>query len=313
MLNRRLIRVKVFQSLYSFWQDEQADRLFYEKQLRANLLKLYEVYLFLLALPLDLKHLAELEVELEQSKYFPNDKESGLDRNLINNPFISLLESHHKFNEALNKLKFKWASHKDLLRSVYNEVKKDETIHHLMSEPANSLADARKVVQSLLNRMAGEHEAFNHLLEEVYISWSDDKTIILNELNKSLRLLKDTNSDFISTAERESDELFQFSKELFGRCLVFDQELSTLIADKTQNWDIERIALTDIILMKMAVCEMMHFPSVPVKVSINEYMEIAKTYSTPNSKNFINGVLDALQKELKESGKIHKEGRGLIE
>jgi N utilization substance protein B len=313
MLNRRLIRVKVFQSLYSFWQDEQADRLHYEKQLRANLMKLYEVYLFLLALPLDLKHIAELEIELEQSKYFPNDNEIGLDRNMAENTFISLLEQHQGFTEAQNKLKLKWSTHRDLLRNLYVELKKDDTVKEMLATVEKKLSSDRKTIQSLLNRLASDTEAFNHLMEEVYISWPDDKTLIMNELNKSMRLLKDSTSDFISSAERESDELFQFSKELFGRCLVYDKELSALIAEKTKNWDIERIALTDIILMKMAVCEMMHFPSVPVKVSINEYLEIAKIYSTPNSKNFINGVLDALQKELREQGKIHKEGRGLLE
>lgn len=313
MLNRRLIRVKVFQSLYSYWQDEEADRLFYEKQLRANLLKIYDIYLFILALPLDLKHIAELEIEMEQSKYFPEAKEINIDHAFAKNQFIVELEEHQGFNNALNKLKLKWATHKDMLRNVYVELKKDGDFRALVAKSDNSLSDARKVIQNLLNRMAEDNEFFNSQMEEVYISWQDDKELIMSVVNRSLRLLKDGSSEFISTPDSESDELFQFSKELFGRCLVYNSELSSLISDKTKNWDIERIALTDIILMKMALCEMMHFPSIPVKVTINEYLEIAKTYSTPNSKSFINGVLDALQKEMRSTGKLNKEGRGLIE
>ena len=313
MLNRRLIRIKVFQSLYSFTQDEQANRSFYEKQLFKSLAGIYEFYYFVLAFPSFLKHVVELELETEQAKHFPSDEDMKLHQSIVQNSYISLMESNKTWQEKTKKSPYHWENHKDIIRNIFIELKKDETFRtYALSKPKN-LTEDRKIIQHLLNEIADKNELFNFQMEELQLNWQDDKTVIMNAVNKSLRLLKDAESEFISVPDQETEELEMFAKELYGKVLQHNSELSALIEDKTKNWDMERIAVTDTILLKMALCEILHFSSIPVKVTINEYLEIAKTYSTPNSKNFINGILDAIQKELKASNKVVKEGRGLIE
>ena len=313
MLNRRLIRIKVYQALYASAQDAEAEGKFYERQLQNNLQRIYDIYLFILAFPIDLKHIASLELEMQEAKHFPDSTEIRLHQALTQNSFINLLENHPGFAERRSKLKMSWEPFKDSLRNIFVDIKKDETFRKYALEEFSQPPTPRKLVQHLLNQVVSENEVFNSHLEEQYISWTDDREAILNELNKSLRLLKDPEADFMARPDGEHDELATFARDLFVKTRLHDRQFEELISTRTRNWDVERIALTDTILMKMAICEMLYFPSIPVKVSINEYLEISKNYSTPNSKSFINGVLDAIQKELRTAGSIHKEGRGLME
>lgn len=313
MLNRRLIRIKVFQSLYSWSQDEQADRTFYLRQLQTSIRKVYEFYYFILALPVDLKHVVELELETQLAKHFPSEEEIMLHRALIANTYITLLATHPDFTQKLAQAGVNWEPYHDFIRQFFQELKKDDVFKVYALKPNKTQADDRKVLQHLINKLSEENELFNHQMEELHINWQDDKVVLMNAVNKSMRMLKDATSQFLSVPDEEYQELESFSKELYSKTLMHEAELATLIGDKTKNWDVERIAMTDVLLMKMAVAEMLYFPSIPVKVTINEYLEISKLYSTPNSKNFINGVLDGLQKDFRAENKLHKEGRGLIE
>ncbi|MBX7206171.1 MAG: transcription antitermination factor NusB [Bacteroidia bacterium] len=313
MLNRRLVRIKVFQTLYSFTQDEQANRNFYEKQLLKSLAGIFDVYYFVLAFPSFLKHVASLELETEQAKHFPSDEEIKLHQSIVQNSFIGLLENNSTWQERTKKCPYKWENHMDIIRNLFIELKKDEHFRSYALASEKKPADQRKIIQSLLNDLADKNELFNFQLEETHLNWQDDKEVVMNAVNKSLRQVKDTGSDFLYLPDSETTELEEMARDLYGKVLLHDTELNSLIEEKTKNWDVERIAVTDTILLKMALCEILYFPSIPVKVTINEYLEIAKLYSTPNSKNFINGILDAIQKELKASNKVVKEGRGLIE
>lgn len=313
MLNRRLVRIKVFQTLYSFTQDEQANRTFYEKQLLKSLAGIFNVYYFVLTFPSFLKHVAALELETEQAKHFPSDEEIKLHQSVVQNSFIGLLENNITWQERIKKCPYKWENYFDIIRNLFIELKKDDHFRAYALASEKKPADQRKIIQYLLNELADKNELFNFQLEETHLNWQDDKEVVMNAVNKSLRQLKDAASNFLYIPDSETAELEEMARDLYSKVLLHDKELSTLIEEKTKNWDVERIAVTDTILLKMALCEILYFPSIPVKVTINEYLEIAKQYSTPNSKNFINGILDAIQKELKASNKVVKEGRGLIE
>jgi N utilization substance protein B len=313
MLNRRLVRIKVFQTLYSFTQDEQANRTFYEKQLLKSLSGIFDAYYFVLAFPSCLKHVTGLELETELAKHFPSQEEIKLHQSILNNPFISLLEKNKTWQERNKKCPYKWENYIDIIRNLLIEVKKDDHFKTYAKNSEKKPAEERKIIQYLLNELADKNELFNFQLEETHLNWQDDKGVVMNAVNKSLRLVKDETSNFLCIPDSETSELEEMARDLYNKVLRHEKELSSLIEEKTKNWDVERIAVTDTILLKMAICEILYFPSIPIKVTINEYLEIAKLYSTPNSKNFINGILDAIQKELKATNKVVKEGRGLIE
>jgi N utilization substance protein B len=158
-----------------------------------------------------------------------------------------------------------------------------------------------------------ESEDYENYLEERYINWEDDQTMVYAQLLKTISSLKEDSIGNFLAEELDNEDDEAFLKELFKRTANYEEELTELISAKTQNWDADRLAVVDLLLMRMALCEVLHFPYIPVKVSINEYLEVAKLYSTPNSHGFINGVLDKINQELKQSNKLNKLGRGLVE
>lgn len=312
MLNRRFLRVKAFQALYSYSREEGANAAACRKQLLTGLDKTYELYLFLLSFGVEFKSFLNQELDAEKAKYIPSTDQISLIQRLINNQAVLVIENNPAFNKALKDYKVLWHNHNDLLRQIWIELKGHDLLKSYIQIESPTLNDDKNFLAGILEWLCADLELFESFMEERFVNWEDDQVLVLTTLQRTLQMLKQNSVNILPEKHKDEEEDLKFVKQLFDECVQNDQELIALISAKTQNWDQDRIALVDMILMKMALCEVLYFPYIPLKVSINEYLELAKLYSTPNSHGFINGVLDKVQIDLKNDNKINKLGRGLV-
>jgi N utilization substance protein B len=310
MLSRRQLRVKVLQSLYSFYQSEKSDLASADRELFRSIEKVYELYLFLLLL---LQELGEADLqdagELHQ-KHFPKEAELKAKVRFHQLSFIMQLSSDTAFQSELKNHKLSWQKDHDLVRKIFLEIKKSEEYKSfLMNKEQVSEKD---FLLAIVKNYMEQSEALKNSIEENNIYWMEDFSFPCHLVAKTIRDFYDNGKIKLSPVYKDDDDK-TFVRELFSKTILHDKEYEEAIATKTQNWEVERIALIDMILLKMALAEMVSFPGIPVKVSINEYIDISKDYSTPKSRQFINGIIDKIADEYKKSGKIVKTGRGLME
>lgn len=313
MLNRRFLRIKVFQALYGMSREATPNATAFRERVLQGLDKTYELYLFLLWLPVEFRHFLEQELDMEQSKFLPLEHQLNLYHKVISNKVPALLEENVVYANARKKYKVNWSGQQDLFRKIWLVLKTHPLVEQYTASESPSFQDDKNFFLSLTEWLVGESELFEAFMEEQFVNWEDDQELVVTTLQRTYQMLKPTSSKIIADKHMDEEEDLRFVKQLFQYCTEHEEEFTGLIAERTRNWDQDRIALVDMILMKMALCEVLYFPSIPVKVSINEYLELAKLYSTPNSHGFINGVLDKVQLDLKGNNRIRKTGRGLVE
>lgn len=311
MLSRRNIRVKVMQFIYANERGSFNTTALAKQALLKNINQTYETGLYILYFLRRVAQYAQKEADMRASKHLPTPEDLNFSTRLVDNEFILELEQHKLFNAELEKYKIDKIDLDDANRKFFRELMVTPEYKAYIGLASPSVKDHVKIIKFLFNKILLASEVFTQHLEEEFSNWIDDQQIITFRMNdfldkyslgKSLDRITDLD---VSTEDRA------FTSELFQYTLNYQEEFAELIEPKLENWDLERIAILDMILMKMALCELMYFAEIPVKVTINEYIEIAKLYSTPKSKDFVNGVLDKIMKELKESGRIRKSGRGL--
>lgn len=313
MLNRRFLRIKVFQALYGIAHEENVSLAISKKQLFSNLEKTYELYLFILSFPSEFLHFIEQELELQNSKYFPTEQLIQGLQAIKNNQVIQLLHTNSELQENAKKVKGRWQDSLEFSRKIYQEIRTQEFFNEYTTKAHPSFTDSKQFLLTLFEFLFADSENFNNYVEEIFYNWEDDQVIVLSTIQKMLNAFKNGQIQLLIEAHKDEDEDLKFMRDLFDLTLQHQQTFNEMINAKTQNWEQDRIAMVDILLMRMALCELLYFPYIPVKVSINEYLELAKLYSTPNSHGFINGVLDKIQLQLKAENKISKQGRGLVE
>ena len=319
MLSRRFLRVKVLQALYAYHQEGPATMNTGEKQLLISLDKLYELFIWQLSLIIEMRDFARTRIEEARLKYLPTDEDLHPNPRFIENRLINQLADNRDYLKKAGNLKISWAESHELLRRLYKIMRESEVYQNYMSAPAVTYFDDRELVEKIMLELWADDEGLRSFFEEKSIYWTDDFDIALIMFERTVKGYKNSFDEFRplpSLLKDESDEDgsddLQFVKTLYLKTVLHSEEVTKLIASKASNWDIDRIALMDMLLIKMAITEFTDFPSIPVKVTLNEYIELSKGYSTPRSKLFINGVLDKLIFELKESGKLVKMGRGLM-
>lgn len=313
MFNRRFLRTKVLQALYAYYQDEQPNRSLHERNLTKSLDKAYELYVFLMGLPSAFRSFISIELETQRNKYIPVPSLMTPLEALYNNKAIILLEENTPLLEACKQNKVIWNNNKDLFKQLLAALKKNEAFIKYAQKSEHTFFEDRTILVEMFETFVAESDAFENYLEERFMNWEDDQVVVYSQVLKSIGTLKEEQTTTVLAAGEASEEDLALLKDLFKRVLNYEQDLTELISAKTKNWDADRLAMIDLLLMRMALCEMLHFPYIPVKVSINEYLEIAKLYSTPNSHGFINGILDKIHQELKAGNKLNKLGRGLVE
>jgi N utilization substance protein B len=315
MLNRRHLRIKAFQTVYAFQQVEKSDRKQFESSLLDSIHSVHKSYAQLLQLLLELNHFESRDVEDRSAKYLPSSDDLNAKPILEKNSFIQLLKVDKNLTYLNKNYKVSWQGEDMLLRELYNKIKSDANYIAYGEKAESSIVEDREIITHLFKTILFQDPLLEQYLEEHYINWPVDKQSVDGMLLKTVRAYKEGASESLDilpiTANWEEDK--EFVLELFNKTILFNDETEKYISDKTQNWDVERIAMVDTILMKMALTELMSFNSIPVKVTMNEYIDISKEFSTPKSKGFINGILDKILIDLKKDGKINKIGRGLLE
>jgi N utilization substance protein B len=284
---------------------------FFEKELFKSLDKVYNLYITILALFTDIHHTAHLVIDDNKNKFRPAPEDLNPNLKFVNNELLVALSESPVLKKEIEKQKVSWQSDYDVVRKLYNEIRQTELYKEYMASPEKSTKEDREFLINLIVDFLSEHELLTHYFEEKNIHWADDNFVAFNSVIRNFETF-DGKFKLMPLLKDEADDK-KFMSELFRKTIQYNKQYEDLIQTHTKNWELERIANMDMLLMKMAIAEIMHLENVPVKVSLNEYIDISKEYSTPNSKTFVNGVLDKIIAQLKASGEIQKAGRGLKE
>ena len=313
MLNRRHLRIKVLQALYAFYQTEDADYRKAEKELMSAVERIYDLYLYLLLSFEELKVLAEHRIEEGKKKIRPTEQDLNPNTKFVDNELIQLLSDCGTLRYHSEDKKVNWVGdeHKEMFRKMYNHIRESEIYFEFMENGEKSFEDDLNFMVQLFKIEIANFPHLYNFFEEKSIHWLDDIDLACSMVIKTLKTFKPEGDNDIMPLYKDKDDEVEFIKTLFRKTIVRDDENLQLIDELTQNWELDRIAKMDIILMKMAITELQEFKNIPKKVTLNEYIEISKFYSTPKSNGFINGVLDKAIDRLEAEDKIVKIGRGL--
>jgi len=316
MLNRRHIREKVMKALYAFFPVDGKIVASGEKELFHSIDKVYEVYIYYLTILPELKDFAVNLIEERKQKRLPTPEDLNPKLNFVENKAIQRIEENKELFQYADKLKINWNSEQELIKKIYYQIMEAPVFRSYLENEAGFKED-KEILFELYENFIFPSESIRHVFEERSIYWLDDIEVMQAGVLKTLKSVKETPespSGFrLQPLHKEAEEDRGFASKLFRQTILHSAEYEVEISKRAQNWEIERVAKMDIILMKMAICELITFPSIPVKVTLDEYIELSKDYSSPQSKTFINGILDKLVVDYKRENKIQKAGRGLVE
>ncbi len=313
MLTRRHIRVKVLQSIYAFNQSEHPDLDKQEKFLFYSIGQMLDLYLLMLQLMVEMRNHAENYLLVSQKKHLATAEEKNPSKTFIENKVLRLLESNTTLSETIKKKKLNyWAEDVEYVAILFNSLCEQDWYRDYLAIEKTSYQEDQSFVVRVFKEVIAPNEKFYDYLEDRRLTWVDDFPIVNTAMVKMLGKLSEKNVATVLIPELYKDiDDREFALQLLRKVLLNDEKLSSEIEGKTPNWDKERIAEIDMIILKMGIAEFLYFPSIPVRASINEYLEISKEYSTPKSSIFINGILDKLVKDFETSKKLNKIGRGL--
>ncbi len=311
MLSRRNIRVKVMQILYSLNRDPEMTLADLQRRFQTNIDSSYELFLLNTLYLAQVAAYAEKDLEKRKSKHLPSEADKQFTAKLFNNDLLQSLINDSSISKSWERLKLIDRIDQDNLRVYYAEFAKKEEYKAYVSNPNTTDTDHRQMLLMLYKSLTA-NEMFNEVMDDYYWSWDDDKSLVVGTIKKTIKALPG-NPTFFEPSQPEVEATTNYGRELLTSVVENDVELLGIIEPTLKNWDADRVAIMDMILIKMALSELTAFPTIPTKVTLNEFVEISKLYSTDKSKDFINGILDRLMKKLNKEGKIQKEGRGLKE
>jgi transcription antitermination protein NusB len=319
MLGRRHYRIKVFQALYAYFQGGETRMEVAEKNLLTSIDRVYELYFTQLSFMLELIHFYRYRMEESKSKFFPTPEEVNPSYKLSENPVILKLEQNKQLAGQTSRYKISWTEEQEMVRKVYQKLKSSRELEDYLASGSGNYREDQHFLEKFFRKFVARSADLQYYCEERSIFWYDDFDIAALSVIKTIKAMSESFGEEDSLTglltrdeEDEPEDDTKFILELFRRTIAGSEIADKLIDARTRNWELERIALTDILLIKMALTELMNFNQIPVKVTLNEYIEISKHFSSEKSKLFINGILDKLVTDLTEEGRIRKTGRGLI-
>jgi len=314
LINRRYLRVKAFQALYAF-DAANRDQEVGEKNMLKSIDHVYALYLYMIDLILAVGEMAERQVDQNRAKRLATEEDLNPNMRFVENEVLGILKNNEELSRMLEKHKINWSVESDNVKKLWKKIQESEAYQDYMAlDEANFQADKTTIIQLFKEHMA-EDEVLHDYLEDKSIYWYSDLSLACTNVVKTLNTIKATSTPathILLPLFKEQKEDSSFVKNLFHRSIQHAEDIDIMIDKHTKNWEVDRIARLDILMLRMAVCELLFFNEVPVKVTMNEYIELAKDYSTPNSKLFINGVLDKIVAQLKSEDRIAKTGRGLL-
>ncbi len=314
MISRRIIRTKVLQILYAHVSSPEKTITQSESELHFSIKKTYDLYHLLFAILGELSDFANERIESRKLKNLPTEEDLNPNLKFINNRLIIRLKSDISLTEYLKANKLSWSNYPDLIRGIYNSLIESELYNEYINSSTDDFQSDRRFCEEFFSNILVNSEIMLNELEEQSIYWNDDLDFTISMVIKTVKKFKgqdDQNEYLMSLYKDQEDQ--EFTSKLFRQAIANNIENRKIIENYTKNWDVDRVAIMDILIMQLALTELMEFPSIPIKVTLNEYIELAKYYSTTKSSTFINGVLDRITKDFKEEGKIIKAGRGLFE
>ena len=306
MINRELIRIKVVQLTYAYYQNGSKNIDTAEKELLFSLSKAYDLYNYLLALIVGITQEARRHVEVAQSRAQREGTEMPSQK-FIMNRFALQLEENKMLNEFMEAQKKNWNDNPEFLKKIYTQITESQIYQDYMASSEDSYDADRELWRKLYRTLIENNPDLDSLLEEQSIYWNDDKEIVDTFVVKTIKRFDEKNKGHQELLpEYDSEEDRDYARKLFRASIMNADHYQHYMSEASRNWDFSRLAYMDIVIMQIAIAEMMTFPSIPINVSINEYVEIAKLYSTPRSAGYINGMLDAIARHLIETGHMLK-------
>ena len=306
MINRELIRIKVVQLTYAYYQNGSKNMDSAEKELLFSLSKAYDMYNYLLALIVAITREARRHLEVAESRAKREGTEMPSQR-FVYNRFALQLESNKMLNDFLEQQKKNWDDEPEFLKKMYTLVTDSQIYKDYMASDEDSYQADREVWRKLYRTLIQDNSDLDALLEEQSLYWNDDKEVVDSFVVKTIKRFEEKNSSSQELLpEYDSEEDKEYARKLFRATILNGDEYQHYMSEASRNWDFSRLAYMDIVIMQIAIAEMVTFPSIPVSVTINEYVEIAKVYSTPRSASYINGMLDAIAHHLVRTGRMVK-------
>ena len=313
MLNRRHIRIKVMQSIYAMYQSGSDVLEKQEKFLQASIENIEDLYLILLSSLVEIRNKEIQYIEIAKQKHLATPEERNPNLQFVTNPILIALAENEAIQSALEKRKINnWQINDDTILMLLQVVKQSELYEEYMSKNALTFEDHSAFVAEMFSELIAPNEKLYSYLEDFKLTWVDDIPVVNTLILKQLKQVTEKKNTVSIPPIYKDEEDKDFAIDLFRKTVLNESALAKEFMDKTPNWDMDRIAELDTIILKMAICEFLKFPSIPLKVTINEYLELAKEYSTPKSSIFINGILDNLVKDFQSNNRINKAGRGLM-
>jgi transcription antitermination protein NusB len=313
MISRRLLRVKALMAIYAFNRREDVKLAQAETELMFSIGKTYDLYHYLLLLALEISDIASEKIDQALQKRMPTAEDLNPQRRFVDNQLIGQLRKNIQFKNFISTRKLSWSNYQHVPRILYNKMIAWEVYEEYMTTEAHDYNSDKKFIINLITDLFINSEDLQSNLEEQSIYWNDDLEYVATMIEKTLKKFKIDSGENLSLMplfKNEEDE--EFVKILFRKAILHTEKCSKLIDKNTTNWEVDRIALMDILVMQLAITEILEFPEIPVKVTLNEYIEIAKFYCTSKSSTFVNGILDNIVKEMREDGLLKKTGRGLV-
>ncbi len=312
MLNRRFLREKILQNLYAFYQSGADDLLKAEKNIPLASQRLYELYLYLASAIVELADFAQERIDEGKQKHLPTAAEKNPNMRFVQNRVIEQLRTSPTRLLKCAEYKVSWQKQDEIFRHLYNAMLKYPTYQTYMDSPESSYEEDKTFLCGLFKRKIATDSGLYNFFEPNSLVWASDFNSVAFWLLKSLRNAEEGADIVIDFENFVLKDDLDFQKKLFTETVIHSEEYTPIIEQYLANWELERTPFIDVLLIKMAIVEMVYFPSIPVKVTLNEYIEIVKLYSTENSRIFVNGLLNKLSEDFIRNGKIKKSGRGLI-
>ena len=312
MLSRRILRVKVVKAVYAHLQTECDNIPATEKNLIASIDKAYDLYFHMLSLLPELVRYAESRQEIARNKMLATYEDLNPNRKFVENKAIERLDCCEAIAVYCKKKGLKWSENQDLIKNIYLSLQEQPFYKKYMESPTRSLREDAEFAANIYLNILEQNELLENVLEDQSILWTDDLGYILTMAARTMTSMRESHEQVKLLPKYKSDEDLDFAKKLLRESIINFSDNRALIDGHTNNWDVERLALMDIVILAVAISEAKNFASIPVKVTMNEYIDVAKYYSTPASSTFINGVLDKIVTRGLEEGWIFKTGKGLL-
>ena len=307
MINRVLIRLKIVQIVYAYYQNGGKNLDTAEKELFFSLSKAYDLYNYLLLLMVEVTKQANKRLNAAKNKLVPTKEELFPNTKFVENRFIAQLEVNKQLLEFSNNQKKTWENEADFVKTLCDKILESDIYKEYMASETSSYEEDRELWRKLYKNIIFNNIELDQVLEDQSLYWNDDKEIVDTFVLKTIKRFDEKNGakqELLPEFKDEEDQ--DFARRLFRRTILNADYYRHLISENTKNWDLDRVAFMDVVIMQIALAEILSFPNIPVSVSLNEYVEIAKLYSTPKSGGFINGTLDGIVNSLYKENKLTK-------